>query len=140
MFERMEVAEQVYEEVTTSKIPTREEANRDGNVRKQKGGESASTTNPEKGCAGKRKKKDAGHPSDALIGAKKTCLLLGPRHSSEESKVLKVYSEKYAVQQPHKPTETRSGGKPKSAKAAEFDTNTMEVNTMENHGDPIPSK
>ena len=41
MLERMEVAEHVYEGGTPSKIPTREYANRDGHVRKLKGGESA---------------------------------------------------------------------------------------------------
>ena len=81
MFERMEVSEQGYEEGTSCKTPTSEEANRDGHVRKWKGGEAASPTIPEKGRAGKRKTKSAGHTSDALTGAKKTCLLHEPRHS-----------------------------------------------------------
>ena len=71
-------------------------------------------------------------------GAKHTCLLHGPGNSSEECKLLKVYSEKYAAQRPHKPTEARSGGKPNRGKVVELDDNTQEVNTMENHGDPIP--
>ena len=94
MFERMEAAEQVYKGVTPSKIPTREEANRDVHVRKQKGGESALPTNTKKGRAGKHKTKNAGHTSDAPNEAKNTCLLHGLRHSSEECKLLKVYSEK----------------------------------------------
>ena len=53
----MEVAEQVYEEGTPSKTPIREEANRDGHIRKQKGGESASPTNSEKDRAVKHKTK-----------------------------------------------------------------------------------
>ena len=69
---------------------------------------------------------------------KKTCLLHGSGHSSDECKVLKVYSEKYAAQRPHKPTEALSGGKPKRGKVVESDDNTQKVNTMENHGDSIP--
>ena len=38
MFERMEVAEKVYEGGTPYKTQTRAEANRHGHVRKQKGG------------------------------------------------------------------------------------------------------
>ena len=53
IFECMEVAEHVYEGGTPYKIPTREESNRDGYVRKWKGGESASPTKPEKGRTGK---------------------------------------------------------------------------------------
>ena len=69
---------------------------------------------------------------------KNTCLLHGPGHSSEDYKVLTFYSEKYAAQRPHKPTDECSGGKPKRGKVVEFDDNTQEVNTMENHGDTIP--
>ena len=104
MLERMEVAEHVYEGGTPSKIPTREYANRDGHVRKLKGGESASPTNPEKGRDGKWKTENAGHPRYAPTVVKKTCLSHGPGHSSEECKLLKVYSENYADQRPHKPT------------------------------------
>ena len=57
MFERMEVAEQVYEGGTPSKIPTRAETNREGHVRKQKLGEAASPANPETDRAGKRRTK-----------------------------------------------------------------------------------
>ena len=136
----MEVSKKVYEGGTPSKISARSEVNRDGHVRKRNIGEASSSNNPEKVCAGKRKTKNVGHPSDAPIGAKTTCLLHGPRHSSEEYKVLKFYSEKYAAQRPHKPTEARSGGKPKRGKAVEFDDNTQEVNTMENYGYPTSSK
>ena len=58
----------------------------------------------------------------------------------EECKVLKVYSEKYAAQRPHKPTESRSSGNPEHSKAVEFDDNTQEFNTMENHSGHIPRK
>ena len=140
MFERMEVAEQVYEGGTPSKIPNRAESSCDGHVRKQKGGESAQPTNPEKSRSGKYKTNNIGHPIDEPTRAKKTCLLHGPRHSSEECKALKVYSEKYAAQRPHKTTEARSGGKPKRGKTAKFDDNTQEVNTMENYSDTTPRK
>ena len=57
MFERTEVAKQVYEERTPSQTPTRAEAKRDGHVRKRKGGEYDSPTIPEKGRADKRRTK-----------------------------------------------------------------------------------
>ena len=41
MLDRMEVAEQVYEGVKYYNTPTWSEANRDGHVRKRKGGEAA---------------------------------------------------------------------------------------------------
>ena len=97
MLERMEVAEEVYKGGTPSKIPTREEANRCGHVRKLKGGKSAFPTNPKKIRANKYKKQNSGHPIDAPTRAKKTCVLRAPGHSSAECKVLKVYSEKCAA-------------------------------------------
>ena len=90
MFERMEAAEQVYKGVTPSKIPTREEANCDVHVRKQKGGESALPTNTKKGRAGKHKTKNAGHTSDAPTEAKKKYLLHVPKNSHEECKLVKT--------------------------------------------------
>ena len=81
MFDRMEVTEQVYEGGTPSKMPTRSESNRDVHVRKWKGGEAASPTNPKKGHANKGKTKNSVHPSNAPTGEKKTCLLHGPGHS-----------------------------------------------------------
>ena len=57
MFDRMKIAEQVYKGGTPSKTPTREESNNDGHVRKLKGGEDASPTNPNKVRASKLKKK-----------------------------------------------------------------------------------
>ena len=137
MFERMEVSEQVYKWGTPYKILTRAESNRESHVRKRKGLEVSLPTNPKKGRAGKRKTKNIGHPSNAPIGEKKTCLFHGPGHYS---KVLKVYYEKFSVQNPRKPTESHSGGKPKCGKVVEFDDNNQEFNTMGNHGDPIPRK
>ena len=45
-----------------------------------------------------------------LTGAKKW-LVHGPGHSTEEWKVLKEYSGKYAVQRPHTKKQARSSGK-----------------------------
>ena len=45
-------------------------------------------TKPEKICSGKGKKKHAVHPINHPNG-EETCLLHGPRNSSEECKVLK---------------------------------------------------
>ena len=56
----------------------------------------------------------------------------GPGHSSEECKVLKVYSEKYVTQRPHQSTEARSGGNPKHGKFVKFDDNTKEANVIQN--------
>ena len=78
MPERMEVAEQVYEGGTPSKIPTSAEANRDGHVSKRMGGESASPTNPEKVRAGKCKTKHACHSSDAPTGTEKHACCMAP--------------------------------------------------------------
>ena len=64
----------------------------------------------------------------------------GPNHPSEECKVLKVYSEKYAAQRSHKYTEARSGGKPKHGEFAEFDRKTREASVIENYDIPIPRK
>ena len=81
--------------------------------------------------------KNSGHTSDALTGDKKTCMLHGAGNSFEECKVIKIYSESYAAQQPHQNKESRSGGKPKCGKSIEFNENTQEVHVMEKHDDPI---
>ena len=125
VFERMEIAEQVYKGVTPSKTPTRAEANRGGHTRKLKGGEATSPTNPEKGCTGKRKTKNAGNLSDAPTRDKMTRLRHGPIHTSEECKVLKIYSKKYTKRRPHQSKEARSGGKPKRGKTVKFNKNTQ---------------
>ena len=89
MFERMEIAEQVYEGKSPSKIIIREDANYDSHVRKRKGRESASPTNPKKVRTGNNKTRNAVSLSEKTTGAEKTCLLHGPGHSYEECKVLK---------------------------------------------------
>ena len=58
----------------------------------------ASPSNPEKGRSGKRKINDAGHPSNAPTGAKKTCILHGPGHSTEDCKVLQYSSKNHIAQ------------------------------------------
>ena len=84
MFEHMEIAETVYEGGTPSKITKlRTDVSRDNYGRKSKGGKAAFPTNPEKGCAGKRKKHYAGHPR-YWSTVDKTCLVHGPGHSTEE--------------------------------------------------------
>ena len=85
----MEVMEQVYEGGTHYKITThRADANHSSHGSKRKGEEFALSTNHEKGCAGKRKKNYAGHPSDWPT-SDKICVLHGPRQSIEECKLLK---------------------------------------------------
>ena len=105
MFERMDIADQVYEGGTPYKNNHRVEANRAIHERKHKLGRAAFPTNLEKGRTRKRKRKDAGHGSDGLTGSK-TCLLHGPEHSLEEFKFLKEYSKKHAVNQPFKDKES----------------------------------
>ena len=102
MFERMEIAEAIYEGGAPSKNSQQAEADRSSFGRKQKGEGSASPSNPEKGRADKRKRNDAGHPSNAPNGKKKTCIFNGPGHSSEECKVIREYSEKHVEQRPFK--------------------------------------
>ena len=60
----MEISEQGYEVGTPSKTTAREDVDRVSYVSKRKGGKSASPTNPKKGSAGKRKKKNPVHPSN----------------------------------------------------------------------------
>ena len=86
MFEHIEIFEQLYKGGNNSKSTNRTEADHASHGRKRKGEEAAMPTNPDKGCSGKHKKNHAGHPSDRTTGAKKTCLLNGPRQSTEECK------------------------------------------------------
>ena len=102
MFERMDISEQVYKVGTTFENANREESDHARHGSKRKGGESASSTNTEKCRTGKSKINHAVHPSNGPDGAKTTLLVHGPRHSTEECRVLNKYSEKYAAQRPHK--------------------------------------
>ena len=102
MFNCKEIVEAVYKGGSLPKNTQQAESDRSSFGRYQKGGGDAASSNPNKCCAGKCKKNDAGHTSNAPTGAKKTYMLHGPRHSSEECKVLKGYSKKQVVQQPFK--------------------------------------
>ena len=62
-----------------------------------------------------------------------------PGHSSEECKLLKVYSKIYAAQRPYKDNKGRYSGKTKPGEYVEFNSTAKEANIME-HGDPIPKK
>ena len=79
----------------------RTDVSRDSYGRKSKGKKSTFTTNPEKGRAGKRNKNYAGHPRD-WPSVDKTCFVHVPAHSTAWCKVIKEYSNKYAMQRPHK--------------------------------------
>ena len=89
MFERMKIVESIYEGGEPSKNTQQVESKRASLDRGGKGEASTLTYNPETGRAGKRKRKNTGHPSDVPNGAKKTCMLYGPGHSLEEWKILK---------------------------------------------------
>ena len=121
MFKKMKSLNRFTKDKHPLKIPM-PDANRDSNARKRKGGEAALPINPKKGHAGKRRTKNTVSPSEKTTGADKTCLLHGPVNSSEECKVLKYHSKKYAAQRPHKDTEARYGGKTKCSKTAKFNS------------------
>ena len=67
-------------------------------------------------------------------------MLHDPVHTSEECKVLKIYSDKYAAQRPHKYKEYWSGRKTKHGKYVKFGNNIQEVKIMETYDDPTPNK
>ena len=90
------------------------------------------SSNTEKGRAGKGKKNDTFHLSDALTGAKNICMLQIPRHSYKEYKVLKDYLENHVARKPFKEKEFPYGSN-KRAKTVKFDNATQEVNTMKSH-------
>ena len=67
-------------------------------------------------------------------------MLHGPGHSTEECKVLKEYSAKYAVQQPHNEKEACSVGNRKRGKTVKIYGATEEVNNMAAHDAPTGRK
>ena len=131
MSELMEIAAQVYE--VWSHICS----DRAINGRKVKGGEHNFPTNPDRGRAGKHKKNYAGHPSDQKTGDK-TWLVHGLRYCTEECKVLKEESNKYALQYPHK--EDWYGGKSRCGNSIKSYDKTQEVNSMVSHAKPASKK
>ena len=95
MFELMETAESVYEgvEEPSYKKPTRADANRAVQIRKNRGEVASSWDCPKQGeISGKRIK---GYV-DSLTGKSKPCLIHGPGHFSEECKFLENFGTKYA--------------------------------------------
>ena len=139
MFECMEIAEAIYKGGAPSKNTQRAEADRASFGRKKKGRASTLPYNPEQGRSGKRKGRNAGHLSDEPTGAKKTCLLHGPGHSSEECKFLQEYTEKRSAQHTYKDKQVSSGGN-KHGKTVEFASAAEEVNIMRSYDEPIPKK
>ena len=87
----------MYKGRAPSKNTQREESDCASFVRKQKRGGAVLPSNPEKGRTGKRNKNDAGHPSYAPAGAKKTHLLHGPRYYSKKCKVLKDQKSRHTA-------------------------------------------
>ena len=115
------------------------EADRSNYGRKKKGLASTLPSKPKQCRAGKRKRNDAVHSSDKPTGAKKTCLLHDPGHSSEECKFLKYYTKKRSAYPTYKDKLACSGGK-KRAKTVKFEDATQEVNIMKSHDEPTPKK
>ena len=110
MFERMEIAKVIYEEGETSKNTPKTEADRASSGRKKKEGAYTSPSNPEQGRSDKCKRINAGHTSNQPTGAKKTCMLHGPGHSSEECKLICKYTNKRSVQLIYQDKQAYSGG------------------------------
>ena len=108
-------------------------------VGRKGGGASASPSNPKQGRSGKRKRSNAGHPSDEPTGAKKKFLIHGPGYSSEECKVLREYNEKRFTQLVYHDKQARSSSN-KSGKIVKFESATEEANIMKSHDDIIPRK
>ena len=98
MFGCMEITEAIYKGETTSKNTPGAESKRGIFGRHKKGGAYASPFNPNQGCTGKLKTSNTGKLSDDPTGAKKTCLMYGPGHSSEECKVTHKYTNKRSAQ------------------------------------------
>ena len=101
MFERMEIAESIYEGVEEPfyKKPTRADTNLSGHNRHKRVEAALSWTRPKKGViAGKHKKLHV----DSLSGKSKTCLIHVPRHYSEEFRVLGYFETKFANSIPTK--------------------------------------
>ena len=98
MFERTEIAEDIYEIVVTPsyKKITRAEANRTGISRNKRGESAPSNINPVKDdSACKRSKRYV----DCSKSASKHCIIHGLVHSSDECKVLGESGTKYAAAQ-----------------------------------------
>ena len=101
MFERMEIAEIIYEGVVTPsyKKTTWTEANCTGLNRNKRGKSTSSNTNPMKdGSAEKRRKRYVDNPKSTS----KIYMIHGSGHSSDECKALGEFGTKYTAAQPTK--------------------------------------
>ena len=101
IFERMEIADSIYESVVepSYKKTTPADANRAVHSRQKRGEDPPSWTRPKKGeSAGKRRKRHVDTPK----GKSKTCLIHGPGNYSEGCKVLGDFRTKYNNSRPTK--------------------------------------
>ena len=78
MFDKIEIAEQVYEGKSLSKRIIRADAKRDSHVRKRKVVEATLPNNLKKVRAGKGKTKNAVYYSDKTTGAEKNSCCMDP--------------------------------------------------------------
>ena len=102
MFERMEIAESIYEGFveTSYKKTTGAYFNRSGHSRKMRGEANSSTTYSNMSeSTGKRRKRYVDHLKDR---SRLTCLFHIPGHSSVECKVLGDFGSKYSERRPTK--------------------------------------
>ena len=101
MFERMEIAESIYEGVLepSYKKTTQAYAKRAGHSRQKRGEAASLCTIPEKVEISVNIRK---RHVDSLTGKSKTCLIHSPGHSSEECKVLGDFGSKHAKIRPTK--------------------------------------
>ena len=139
MFERMEMAEEIYEGVSPSKNNQQAEADRSSSGRNKNGGASTSPSNTKQGRAGKRKISNAGHLGDEPTGANNTCLLHILGHSSEECKTLQDYIEKCLAQYNYKEKQACSGSN-ECGKTVKFEGASEEPNVIKSHDEPTPRK
>ena len=102
MFDRMEMAESIYEGVVepSYKNSTRTDSNRADHSRKiREEATSSNTYSNMSNIAYKRRKMYVDHPKDR---SKPTCIVNGPVNSSDECKILGDYGYKYSKSSPTK--------------------------------------
>ena len=107
MFKRMEISEAIYEGEENSKNTSQAEAYRSSSGRKKKGGASASPSNPEQGYSGKRKRSNAGHPSNEPTGANKHACCMVP-YTLQKSVHYYVSTPRSALRNSHTKTNNPS--------------------------------
>ena len=100
-FERMEIAESIYERVVTTfyNIFNWVNVNHTGHRRQKRGESDLSKKRPEKGeSSGKRRKR----PVDSSMGKSKTCLINYPGHYLKGCKILEDFGNMYTNSRPTK--------------------------------------